>query len=97
MDAYHSDFKQVLKEELVDECDYIREAGFAARFRNNSHLDSRFRIPWVWKGSTKEVLVMEYIEGESVGGSSIDHSTQVDRNEVWVLTSTPQILIVSLR
>ena len=73
---------QVLKEELEDECDYIREAGYITRFRDCSHLDSRFKIPWVWKGSTKEVLVMEYLEGVSVGGSAIDDLDQSDRDEV---------------
>ncbi|KAL1937976.1 hypothetical protein VTO73DRAFT_12726 [Trametes versicolor] len=49
---------QVMKEELADECDYAREAGFVRRFGQADHLgaDPRFTVPWVWEGSTERVL-----------------------------------------
>ena len=73
-----------MKAELKDECDYSREASFIRRFGSSSHLgdDSRFKIPWVWKGSTDRVLVMEHVDGVSVGGSVIDHLSQQDKDDV---------------
>ncbi|TFK97585.1 ABC1 family-domain-containing protein [Pterulicium gracile] len=63
---------QALKEELKDECDYTREASFLQKFASPTFLGSeemkeRFAVPWVWEGSTKEVLLMEMMGGESVG------------------------------
>ncbi|KAI9061828.1 ABC1-domain-containing protein [Trametes sanguinea] len=75
---------QVMKEELADECDYSREAAFARRFGQADHLgsDPRFKIPWVWEGSTDRVLVMEHVDGVSVGGSVIDRLSQRDRDDI---------------
>ena len=75
---------QVMKDELKDECDYTREAAFARRFRQPDHLggDPRFKVPWVWEKSTDRVLVMEHVEGVSVGGSIIDRLSQRDRDDV---------------
>ncbi|TFY65323.1 hypothetical protein EVJ58_g2052 [Rhodofomes roseus] len=75
---------QVMKAELADECDYSREAGFAKRFGATDYLgsDPRFRVPWVWDGSTQRVLVMEHVEGVSVGGSVINSLSQEDRNHI---------------
>ncbi|KAH9942839.1 ABC1-domain-containing protein [Amylocystis lapponica] len=64
---------QVMKEELADECDYTREA---------SGGDPRFKVPWVWEGSTERVLVMEYVEGVSVGGAAISALSQRERNDI---------------
>lgn len=77
---------QVMKEELADECDYAREAGFVRRFGQADHLgaDPRFTVPWVWEGSTERVLVMEHVGGVSVGGAVIDRLSQRDRNDVSV-------------
>ncbi|KAG5724102.1 hypothetical protein E4T56_gene14613, partial [Termitomyces sp. T112] len=49
---------QVLKDELADECDYTREGSFLTKFGSPGYLggDSRFKVPWVWEGSTKSVL-----------------------------------------
>ncbi|KAI0338606.1 ABC1-domain-containing protein [Trametopsis cervina] len=75
---------QVMKEELADECDYAREATFLQKFGSTSLLgdDPRFKVPWVWNGSTDRVLVMEYVEGVSVGGRMIDELSQADRNDI---------------
>ncbi|KAI0641029.1 ABC1 family-domain-containing protein [Trametes meyenii] len=75
---------QVMKDELADECDYAREARFARRFGQADHLggDLRFKIPWVWEGSTGRVLVMEHVDGVSVGGHVIDGLSQQDRNDI---------------
>lgn len=75
---------QVMKEELADECDYTREASFLRRFGQLDHLgaDQRFKVPWVWEGSTDRVLVMEHVGGVSVGGSVIDRLSQQDRDDV---------------
>ena len=73
-----------MKDELADECDYEREASFLRKFGQPSFLgnDTHFKIPWVWDGSTKQVLVMERVEGVSVGGNVIDSMSQQDRDEV---------------
>ncbi|KAH9887015.1 ABC1-domain-containing protein [Cubamyces lactineus] len=75
---------QVMKDELKDECDYTREAAFARRFGQQDHLggDPRFKVPWVWEKSTERVLVMEHVEGVSVGGSVIDRLSQRDRDDI---------------
>jgi aarF domain-containing kinase len=73
-----------MKEELADECDYIREASFLRKFASTLYLgnNSRFKVPWVWEGSTKHVLVMEYVEGLSVGEIEVSELSQEDRDEV---------------
>ncbi|EPS99259.1 hypothetical protein FOMPIDRAFT_1147617 [Fomitopsis schrenkii] len=75
---------QVMKAELADECDYGREAGFARRFAGAGCLggDARFKVPWVWDGSTERVLVMEHVGGVSVGGPVISGLSQEDRNHI---------------
>jgi aarF domain-containing kinase len=76
--------KQVMKEELADECDYKREAACMRSFGSSERLgsDARFKVPWVWEGSTDRVLVMEYVDGISVGGDTVHHLPQADRDEV---------------
>jgi aarF domain-containing kinase len=75
---------QVMKEELADECDYAREAAFVRRFGSVGVLggDDRFKVPWVWEGSTDRVLVMERLEGVSVGDALVSALSQADRNQV---------------
>ena len=62
---------EVMKSELADECNYTREASYLKRFGQDDHLglDSKYKIPWVWQGSTDHVLVMERVGGVSVGMS----------------------------
>ncbi|KAG6908124.1 hypothetical protein DXG01_006093 [Tephrocybe rancida] len=80
---------QVLKEELADECDYTREASFLTKFGSPELLgnDARFKVPWVWEGSTNSVLVMERMHGASVGDADISGMSQKDRDDIaaWVL------------
>jgi aarF domain-containing kinase len=72
-----------MKEELEDECDYAREASFVRRFASPDCLgpDPRFKVPWVWEGSTNRVLVMERLDGVGIG-KVVDSLNQGDRNEV---------------
>ncbi|KAJ7715262.1 ABC1-domain-containing protein [Mycena metata] len=74
----------VMKQELADECDYGREAGFLRAFSAPERLgeDRRFRVPWVWDGSTERVLVMEMVEGVSVGDAEVGRLPQADRDEI---------------
>lgn len=46
--------------------------------------DARFKVPWVWEGSTDRVLVMEHVGGTNVGDDAILGLPQADRNEVRV-------------
>ena len=75
---------QVMKSELHDECDYEREASFLRKFGSLDFLgnDKRFKVPWVWEGSTKSVLVMERVDGRSVGAAAVHELTQRDRDDV---------------
>ncbi|KAF4611782.1 hypothetical protein D9613_004008 [Agrocybe pediades] len=83
----------VMKEELKDECDYTREAGFLRDFRKPEWLggDGRFKVPWVWEGSTRDVLVMERVGGVSVGeitaAGAKEELSQQDRDDIasWIL------------
>ena len=73
-----------MKDELADECDYSREASFLKRYGAPECLgeDARFKVPWVWPGSTERVLVMEHVEGVSIGDAVIGALPQEERNEV---------------
>ena len=73
-----------MKAELADECDYVREASFMKAFGSSEYLghDPRFKVPWVWDGSTSTVLVMEHVEGVSVGEANAKNLTENDRNDV---------------
>ena len=73
-----------MKQELADECDYAREASFLRDFRAPSMLgnDARFKVPWVWDGSTDRVLVMEHVDGTSVGGDAVHVLPQEDRDAI---------------
>ena len=73
-----------MKEELADECNYTREAACMRSFGSAERLggDGRFKVPWVWDGSTDRVLVMEYVDGTSVGGDAVHRLPQADRDEV---------------
>lgn len=79
-----TDFLQVMKEELADECNYTREASFLKLFGSPECLgnDPRFKVPWVWEGSTDCVLVMERVNGISVGEADVSGLSQKDRDDV---------------
>ena len=75
---------QVMKSELHDECNYEREASFLSKFGSSGFLgsDGRFKVPWVWEGSTKSVLIMERVDGHSVGAAAAHELSQRDRDDV---------------
>ncbi|KAH9476782.1 Protein ABC1-like protein, mitochondrial [Psilocybe cubensis] len=79
----------VMKGELADECDYVREASFLKTFGSPDCLgnDPRFKVPWVWDGSTATVLVMERVDGVNVGEANAQNLTQQDRNDIsaWII------------
>lgn len=79
---------QVMKGELADECDYKREASYLTKFGSSEFLgnDPRYKVPWVWEGSTDTVLVMEHVGGVSVGEANIGKLSQEERDEVNVPT-----------
>ena len=72
-----------MKSELADECNYIREASFMKAFGSPDFLgnDPRFKVPWVWDGSTSTVLVMERVSGISVGEADAAHLSEEHRND----------------
>lgn len=73
-----------MKGELADECDYKREASYLTKFGSSEFLgnDTRFKVPWVWEGSSETVIVMEHVGGVSVGEAVVGVLSQTDRNEV---------------
>jgi aarF domain-containing kinase len=79
-----------MKGELADECDYTREASFLRRFGTPAPAglggDVRFRVPWVWEGSTHDVLVMERVRGVGLGSAEVLSLPQEDRDEVALTT-----------
>ncbi|KIJ30513.1 hypothetical protein M422DRAFT_61704 [Sphaerobolus stellatus SS14] len=77
---------KVFKEELADECNYKREAEYINKYRSLEAIkaNDRYRVPWVWEGSTESVLVMERMKGVSVGGDVVKRISQEDRNEIAV-------------
>lgn len=79
---------QVMKGELADECDYKREASYLTKFGSSEFLgnDPRYKVPWVWEGSTDTVLVMEHVGGVSVGEANVGKLSQEERDEVNVPT-----------
>jgi predicted unusual protein kinase regulating ubiquinone biosynthesis (AarF/ABC1/UbiB family) len=76
---------QAMRTELKEECDYTREGRAMNAFRDylSSPLDaSRFKVPWVWESSTRDVLVMERLYGIDLGENSVKNEEQSDRNKV---------------
>jgi aarF domain-containing kinase len=73
---------EVMQGELADECDYTREAAFIRRFGAGLAGDARFRVPWVWAGSTRDVLVMEHVRGTPLNSPGVLALPQAERDEV---------------
>ena len=86
---------QVMKSELHDECDYEREASFLTKFGSLLGSDERFKVPWVWEGSTKSVLVMERVNGHSVGAAAVHELTQRNRNDVSIPPSFIEVKLAA--
>ena len=73
---------EVMESELADECSYKREADYSQRFRKWLEGDERFKVPWVWEGSTECVLVMEKLNGVSLGETGSLGLSEKDRVDV---------------
>ncbi|KZV86495.1 ABC1-domain-containing protein [Exidia glandulosa HHB12029] len=82
---------KILGQELEEECDYTREAAWARQFREWLQVGGVGRggeveglldvtVPWIWEGSTKRVLVMEFVEGVSVGGDIVQRLPQAEKD-----------------
>jgi aarF domain-containing kinase len=84
---------RVMKSELHDECDYEREASFLKKFGTLDFLggDKRFKVPWVWEGSTKSVLVMERVDGHNVGAAVVHELTKEERDDVRILPPSASV------
>lgn len=62
---YVDNVMAVMKRELLDECDYIREAKCSQKFRDLIGDDLVFKVPKVYMDlTTKDILVCELVEGE---------------------------------
>lgn len=62
---YVENVVEVMKRELLDECDYTREAKCMTRFSQLLGDDPVFRLPRVYEElTTKQVLFTELVEGE---------------------------------
>ncbi|KLO18725.1 ABC1-domain-containing protein [Schizopora paradoxa] len=75
---------QVMRQELHDECDYNKEAAAATFFGSPKGLgrDPRYRVPWIWDRSTERVLVMQKMDGISVGSTTVETLPQPERDEI---------------
>lgn len=75
-----------LGEELRLECDYKREAESLQKFYTGltgKEADrQKFQVPWVWTGSTREVLVMEFLPGRAIGRISTEKMSQTERDDI---------------
>ncbi|KAJ8583266.1 hypothetical protein M405DRAFT_854392 [Rhizopogon salebrosus TDB-379] len=73
---------------------YSRKASFLKRYGAPECFgeDARFKVPWVWPGSTERVLVMVHVEGVSIGDAVIGVLPQEERNEI-----ASRIIELSLR
>ena len=62
---YVENVVSVMKRELLDECDYIREADSMLKFQDFLKDDPVFILPKVYPDlTTKQILFTEFIEGE---------------------------------
>ena len=62
---YVENVVEVMKRELLDECDYRREAACMRRFQGLLAGDAVFELPRVYEElSTRQVLFTGFVEGE---------------------------------
>lgn len=72
---------KVMRRELEDECDYLKEAESCRRFRTLLDGDEYFQVPQVVdEASTGQVLTMEWMDGRPL--SKTKNLSQETRNEV---------------
>ena len=71
----------MMRRELADECDYVREGAAATRFGGLLRDDEWFEVPRVvHEGTTGKVLTMEWAEGRPL--SKIMGMSQETRDKV---------------
>ena len=59
---------RVMRRELVDECDYLKEAASASRFKQLLRDDPHLAVPAVIDGyTTPRILALEMMQGRSLG------------------------------
>jgi len=81
------------KIELADECDYLREAECAKRFRNELQGDNRFEVmKVVGELCTSKVLTMEYMKGVPVGQA--EGLSQGVRDQVSAIVKAGVVLLI---
>ena len=92
---YIENVVSVMKRELMEECDYVREASCNERFGELLKNDPVFLVPKVYKNlTTKNILVNEFIEGEPF--DKCDHLPQETKNYVISLFFNPEIVIKTI-
>lgn len=80
---------KVTKEELAWECDYIREADNAIKFKHLLEGDNRYKVPSVVKDlCTPRVLVSERLQGR-VLSKAVEESQEL-RNKVRLISNLSQ-------
>lgn len=78
---YVENLIKVMKVELTDECDYIREANCNLKFQQLLKNDPVFKIPSVYmNATTKQILTCELIDGEPF--DKCFNLSQEDRNYI---------------
>ena len=81
------------KIELADECDYLREAECAKRFRNELQGDDRFEVMKVVGGlCTSKVLTMEHMKGVPVGQA--EGLSQDVRDQVSAIVKAGVVMLI---
>jgi len=80
------------KAELADECDYLREAECARRFRRELEGDDRFEVMKVVGDlCTSKVLTMEHMKGVPV--AQAEGWPQDVRDRVWMIKRTGRLAL----
>ena len=81
------------KVELADECDYLREAECAKRFRKELEGDDRFEVMKVVEElCTSKVLAMEHMKGEPV--VQAERWSQDVRNRVCTIERAGGVILI---
>jgi aarF domain-containing kinase len=77
----------VMRRELADECDYVKEAASGRRFREMLKDDPLFEVPQVIDELTStKVLTTEFMSGRPL--SEIKHLDQATRDKVGTILAT---------
>ena len=86
---YIENVVEVMKRELLDECDYNREADSMLKFHEFIKNDPVFLLPKVYPElTTKQILFSEFVEGEP-----FDKCMQLDQEQRNHVTKTTQLFL----